>query len=390
MEGELSKTLSGALKSSVEEVSSELLGGVGTDGNYLTFALARLKKLGGSKRSHRKKPKIRFVGWFLMFSVAIFIDIVQFLLGVFGVALTAAAGAGAILVAINEVADPFIGGIFVIWLELRRVSFFRLDRLGRLWSLLGTGVADELTAGIASLWVLDIWYIHNDVKKEIAEIEAQEKAEAEAKAEADDAERMGITPRYYDNGSGRPRGEQGQPDQQSKKGWMLGTAAGLATTAIGSAIGGSGPETGGGTPPVIAPPVIQPPVLNRGSAMNRNVNVHDTDVDTVRSSLWSGSGKKNSIPPVMKPPLIEPPVIEPPVIGPPVLNKGDVRNPNVNIDDNKDVDAVRSFLWSSPRKGDGVPPVIEPPVIEPPIINRGTSANPNPRGVNIDGIRQRQ
>ncbi len=79
-------------------------------------------------------------------------------------------GAGA---AINEVIDPIVGVILAGWIQfIKKVSL--VSRPQRLVSMFATEAAAALTGGIAQFWILDVWYIHNDVKKEDNEAEQQE------------------------------------------------------------------------------------------------------------------------------------------------------------------------------------------------------------------------
>ncbi len=106
-------------------------------------------------------------GWLWMYIFAGVMDfiqlfIIELVLGWFGIG-----------VAINEVLDLIVGGILVIWIQfIKKVSL--IQRPQRLISLVGTEAAAALTGGIAQLWVLDVWYIHSDAKKEDAESEQQE------------------------------------------------------------------------------------------------------------------------------------------------------------------------------------------------------------------------
>ncbi len=88
--------------------------------------------------------------------------IIELVLGWFGVGI-----------AINEALDPIVGGALFVWIQvIKKVSLIQKPQ--RLISLVGTEAAAALTGGIAQFWVLDVWYIHNDTKKEDAEAEQQE------------------------------------------------------------------------------------------------------------------------------------------------------------------------------------------------------------------------
>lgn len=111
-------------------------------------------------------------GWIVLYVTAGIIDLLQFLIGFFGVLLSEIA-IGLVLIAINEYADPFIGAAIAIQFQLRGVSMF--SNWKRMASLLCVTGIDELTGGMASLWILDIWYIHSDVRKEKAMADAQKR-----------------------------------------------------------------------------------------------------------------------------------------------------------------------------------------------------------------------
>ena len=119
--------------------------------------------------------KISKTGWIVLGAGAAVTDVAQFLIGFFGVLLSEIV-IGAFLVAANDVADPFIGGAVALYLQLRGVSL--IQQPSRLLSLLCVGGLDEITGGMASFWVLDIWYIYNSVQKQ----EAAEATTAEAAA----------------------------------------------------------------------------------------------------------------------------------------------------------------------------------------------------------------
>lgn len=118
--------------------------------------------------------RINKTGWIILGISALVIDIIQFLIGVFGVALSTVA-IGAFIVAVNEAADPFIGIAIAGLLQWRGVNLIKYP--SRLFSLLGVLGIDFITGGIASFWVLDIWYIYWTVAKE-------ERAEKAAAAQA--------------------------------------------------------------------------------------------------------------------------------------------------------------------------------------------------------------
>jgi len=114
--------------------------------------------------ARRNKSK----GWALLYIFAGGMDFIQLVI-IEGI-LVWFAGLGAV---INEILDPIVGIFIALWIQFgKKVSLF--SRPKRIISLVGTEAAGALTGGIAQLWILDVWYIHNDVKKEEAELKAQE------------------------------------------------------------------------------------------------------------------------------------------------------------------------------------------------------------------------
>ena len=80
-------------------------------------------------------------------------------------------------IGINEVLDPIVGIIIAAWIQFgKKVSL--ISRPNRLMSLVGTEAVAAFTGGIAQLWVLDVWYIHSDVRKEEAGAKAAEDQQA--------------------------------------------------------------------------------------------------------------------------------------------------------------------------------------------------------------------
>jgi hypothetical protein len=102
-------------------------------------------------------------GWVILYIGTGLLDIAQALITFFSVPLSAFV-IGAVIVAANEAADPFIGAFLAAQFQLRGVSM--ITRPGRLGSLLGVVIIEELSLGIAPFWIVDIWYIHHDVRKE--------------------------------------------------------------------------------------------------------------------------------------------------------------------------------------------------------------------------------
>ena len=115
------------------------------------------------------------MGWVITAVIAVVIDIVQFLIGFFGAWLSVFV-IGAFIVAVNEGADPFIGALAAAYFSMRGISMIK--HWDRLLSLLCVTGVDELTGGMASFWIIDVWYIWKSVKREDAELQAaKEQAE---------------------------------------------------------------------------------------------------------------------------------------------------------------------------------------------------------------------
>jgi hypothetical protein len=106
--------------------------------------------------------RIGKTGWLSLYVIAGVIDIVQFLIDFTGIGI-----------GVNEIADPFIGAAAAGYFQWRGVSM--ISHVSRLVSLLGVTALEELTAGVAPAWIVDVWYIHRSVKQE----EATEKAARE-------------------------------------------------------------------------------------------------------------------------------------------------------------------------------------------------------------------
>jgi hypothetical protein len=138
--------------------------------------------------------------WVLLYVVTGIIDIAQFLIGFFGAWLSAFA-VGLILIAINEAADPFIGGALVVYFQLRGVSLIKHP--SRLLSLIGVAGLEEVTGGIAPAWIVDIWYIHRTVKQEDAEMAAQQAQEIAIQGDARQP--------MYQNGQRLPVSQSDEP-----------------------------------------------------------------------------------------------------------------------------------------------------------------------------------
>jgi hypothetical protein len=108
--------------------------------------------------------KIGKAEWILLYIVTIIIDLIQYIIDLTIYPTGVGTGIG---VAINMVLDPIIGALLVFYFKIRGISLTK--RIGRLVSILGVTGLGTLTGGILSFWILDIWYIHRDVRKEEAE-----------------------------------------------------------------------------------------------------------------------------------------------------------------------------------------------------------------------------
>jgi hypothetical protein len=100
--------------------------------------------------------------WTKLYVAAGIIDIVQLIIDLTGVG-----------VAINTFADPVIGIGFIVYLNHIGVSVFKHP--SRFASMVGVGLLENLTGGIAPAWIADIFYIHHSYKKELAQYEEDEK-----------------------------------------------------------------------------------------------------------------------------------------------------------------------------------------------------------------------
>ena len=122
--------------------------------------------------------KIGKVEWLFVYLVAGIIDFIQFFLPGIGL-----------------ISDFAIGVLFVAYFQFRGVSLIKHHT--RLASLLGVGIFETITFGVAPAWIMDIWYIHRTVRKENAKYN-KEKSEKELPPGM-------IEPLYDGNGVRRPR-----------------------------------------------------------------------------------------------------------------------------------------------------------------------------------------
>jgi hypothetical protein len=108
--------------------------------------------------------------WWGIFIVMGIIDFVQFV--IIELILVWFFGVGAL---INEILDPIVGIVFAGYLYLRGVS------VGKYWksyaSIVGMEALEELTGGIAQLWILDVWYIRGNIRQIEGTVEEQKMLE---------------------------------------------------------------------------------------------------------------------------------------------------------------------------------------------------------------------
>lgn len=100
--------------------------------------------------------------WTMLYVITGIIDIAQIIIDFTGIG-----------VGINVYADPIIGIVLIIYLNHIGVKMFQYP--SRLFSMLGVGILESFTGGIAPAWIVDIYYIHRSYKKELAEYEKKEK-----------------------------------------------------------------------------------------------------------------------------------------------------------------------------------------------------------------------
>lgn len=105
-----------------------------------------------------RKKKIGKMKWLILYAFTAIVDVLQFLADLTGIGIVA-----------SEAAEPFIGGILIAIFELFGISVITKPK--RLLSLLCVAGADALTGGIAPFWIVDVWYVQSDVKREYAEDE---------------------------------------------------------------------------------------------------------------------------------------------------------------------------------------------------------------------------
>ncbi len=127
-----------------------------------------------------KGNKGKGIKWKLLYAITGIIDAIQLIIDFTGV--------GILISEILEIIMPFvlIGYLKIIC----RVSM--ITKPIRLLSIVGATGLDAVTGGAAPFWVLDVWYIHNDVKKEDAEYNAAIQQEMMVKEVSDSMNQDGV------------------------------------------------------------------------------------------------------------------------------------------------------------------------------------------------------
>lgn len=134
------------------------------------------------------KPKSKGVKWPILYGISGIVDLAQIIIDFTGV--------GVIVSEILEVIMPFV---IIGFLALFKIPLF--TRINRLLSIAAVDFADAITGGAAPFWIVDVWYLHRDVKKEEAEKTAQK-----------DTDEM--PPQLNQDGRREPVGENGGPVNQ--------------------------------------------------------------------------------------------------------------------------------------------------------------------------------
>jgi len=91
--------------------------------------------------------------WIFLYSLAIVVDIGQFIIDFTGVGIV-----------ISEAVEPIMGIFLIVYLQARKFSV--LQKPSVLLSLLGVAGLEVITGGIAPAWIVDIWWIHKADKKD--------------------------------------------------------------------------------------------------------------------------------------------------------------------------------------------------------------------------------
>lgn len=133
-----------------------------------------------------KKSNLR---WIILYAIAGIVDIIQIVIDFTGVG-----------VVVSEVLEVVTGPTLLILFKVFKISIFNKPK--RIASLVGLALGDALTGGFAPFWVVDIWYIRGDVKKEEAESDSQQEQESLLN--------NSIRQPLYKDGMRQPESKQGQ------------------------------------------------------------------------------------------------------------------------------------------------------------------------------------
>lgn len=109
----------------------------------------------------KKKSNLR---WVVLYGFAIIIDVVQILIDLTGVGIV-----------VSEIMEVITGPVLIGLFTLFKISIITKPK--RIASLLGLALGDAITGGMAPFWVVDVWYIQRDVKKEEAAEQAKQEQE---------------------------------------------------------------------------------------------------------------------------------------------------------------------------------------------------------------------
>jgi uncharacterized membrane protein len=143
------------------------------------------------------EPKKKSQGkkWVFLYILMGIIDLAQIIVDFTGVGI-----------AFSVAADPFIGAILLgIFQFAFRINM--ITKPARIASILAVMGLDFLTGGIAPFWIVDVWYVRRDVRKEEAE-------EEEKRRQNELLSNRNIIPLY--NGETRPP-KQGQNTPDNNK-----------------------------------------------------------------------------------------------------------------------------------------------------------------------------
>ena len=110
------------------------------------------------------KPPKRTLAWIVLFSLTGFVDLAQFVIDLTGVG-----------VAVSESTEVAMPAVVIGLLMLFKIPIF--TKINRLASIVGVDIGDALTGGLAPFWILDIWYLWWDVRREDRTLLAQAKQE---------------------------------------------------------------------------------------------------------------------------------------------------------------------------------------------------------------------